>query len=91
MKLIVGLTGGIGSGKSSVGAPVRGATASPSIDADAISRTLHRARRRGDARDRAAFGRESSTPDGALDRARMRALVFRDPARGGASRRSFIR
>ncbi|MFN0299091.1 MAG: dephospho-CoA kinase [Burkholderiales bacterium] len=79
MKLIVGLTGGIGSGKSSVGREFE-AHGVAVVDADAISRAL--TARGGAAIDaiRAQFGDDLIDATGALDRARMRALVFSDPA-----------
>lgn len=80
---VVGLTGGIGSGKSSVAAlfAERGITV---VDADAISHQLTAPG--GGAIDaiRAEFGDSMIAADGALDRARMRELVFQDP---GAKRR----
>lgn len=77
--LRIGLTGGIGSGKSTVGALLvqHGATL---IDADAISR--HLTGSGGAAIDALAaeFGREIVDTSGALDRDRMRQLVFADAA-----------
>ena len=63
------------------------------IDTDVIARQLTAARRRRDRRrSRAAFGADFIAADGALDRARMRALAFADAAtRSAASRRSCIR
>ena len=76
--LLLGLTGGIGSGKSTVGAMLveRGARL---IDADAVSRSLTAAG--GDAIEPIAerFGRNFITADGALDRDRMREKVFSGP------------
>jgi dephospho-CoA kinase len=75
----LGLTGGIGSGKSTVAAMLvdLGATL---IDADAISRASTAAG--GDAIPaiRATFGEAFIDAQGALDRERMRDLVFADPA-----------
>lgn len=74
----LGLTGGIGSGKSTVAGMLaeRGAAI---IDADAISRQTTAAG--GPAIDaiRQAFGPEFITTEGALDRDSMRALAFSDP------------
>ena len=75
----IGLTGGIGSGKSTVARmwAQRGALV---VDADAISRSLTA---NGGAALPAlarAFGADTIGPDGALDRARMRKLVFDDAA-----------
>ena len=89
----IGLTGGIGSGKSTVADDARRARRRASIDTDAIARALTAARRRRDRRrSRAAFGADFIAADGALDRARMRELVFADAgARKRGSRRSCIR
>jgi dephospho-CoA kinase len=75
----VGLTGGIGSGKSTVLDMLRQFGAA-SIDADAISRASTAAG--GAAIDAIArrFGPEFITPEGALDRERMRARVYADPS-----------
>jgi len=75
--LRIGLTGGIGSGKSTVARAWTEAGADV-IDTDAISRALTAA---GGAAMPAivhAFGAQAAGPDGALDRAYMRALAFRD-------------
>nr|WP_145544856.1 dephospho-CoA kinase [Variovorax boronicumulans] len=75
----LGLTGGIGSGKSTVSAMLveRGAAL---IDADANARSVTAPGGAGIAPIRAQFGDALITADGALDRARMRELAFRDPA-----------
>ncbi len=77
--LRVGLTGGIGCGKSTVAEVLRehGATL---LDTDAISRDLTAAGGRAIPLLRAHFGPASVDAQGAMDRARMRALVFADPA-----------
>ena len=76
--LRVGLTGGIGSGKSTVATLFedRGAAV---VDADALAHDLTAAG--GTAIDaiRDMFGAEAIRPDGALDRAWMRQLAFSDP------------
>ncbi|MCS6944296.1 MAG: dephospho-CoA kinase [Sutterellaceae bacterium] len=74
----VGLTGGIGSGKSTVAALLqeRGAAV---IDTDALAHELTAAGGAAMPAIRAAFGDEYLTAEGALDRARMRALVFGSP------------
>ncbi len=79
MKLAVGLTGGIGSGKTTV-AEHLGALGATIVDADAISRALTATG--GGAIDavREAFGAGLIAADGALDRAAMRALAFSEPA-----------
>jgi dephospho-CoA kinase len=74
----LGLTGGIGSGKSTVAAMLAqlGATV---LDADAISRSVTAAGGMAIEPIRAQFGPEFIASDGSLDRERMRALVFSDP------------
>jgi dephospho-CoA kinase len=74
---VVGLTGGIGSGKSTVAARLQ-ARGAAVVDTDEISRTLTGPA--GDAMEavRAAFGARFVTSEGALDRAAMRAFAFED-------------
>jgi dephospho-CoA kinase len=74
---LLGLTGGIGSGKSTVSAmfAARGAVV---IDADAISRATTAAGGSALPAIAAAFGPGLIDASGALDRAAMRALVFQD-------------
>jgi len=75
----VGLTGGIGSGKSTVAAMLAelGATV---IDADAISRASTAVGGSAIPGLRQAFGDDYITADGAMDRDRMRARVFSEPS-----------
>ena len=75
----VGLTGGIGSGKSAV-ATLFGELGAGIIDTDAISHSLTTAG--GDAMPaiESLFGSKYLTTDGALDRTAMRERVFSDPA-----------
>ena len=73
----IGLTGGIGSGKSTVGAMLAELGAQL-IDTDAIARQLTEPGGAAIAALSAAFGDAAIGPDGALDRARMRSLVFAD-------------
>ncbi len=75
----LGLTGGIGSGKSTVAGMLaeRGAAI---IDADAISRATTAAGGAALPFIAEAFGAHMIGQDGALDRAAMRQLVFSDPA-----------
>jgi dephospho-CoA kinase len=77
--LRVGLTGGIGSGKSTVAAALaqRGARI---IDTDAIARELTAPGGAALPAIAAAFGTDMLDATGALDRARMRAEVFSQPA-----------
>ncbi len=74
----VGLTGGIGSGKSSVAALLAGHGAAI-VDTDAISRRLTGPGGLAIPALRAAFGDQVITDNGALDRERMRHLVFSNP------------
>ena len=75
----VGLTGGVGSGKSTI-ATMLSAHGAAIIDADAIAHQLTNTG--GAAIDalRESFGTEAIAADGSLDRARMRAHVFSDLA-----------
>lgn len=75
----LGLTGGIGSGKSTVAARLqaRGATL---IDADHISRSLTASGGMALPLIAQAFGADLIDAQGALNRARMRELVFADPS-----------
>jgi dephospho-CoA kinase len=75
--LRVGLTGGIGSGKSTVAAAwvALGATL---IDTDAIAHALCAPHGAALPALRAAFGDSIQAADGALDRQRMRAIAFTD-------------
>jgi len=76
---VVGLTGGIGSGKSAVG-DLFAARGVAVIDTDAIAHELTAAGGGAMPAIRAGFGDGVATADGALDRAAMRAMVFADPA-----------
>lgn len=75
----LGLTGGIGSGKSTIAQLLcrHGATV---VDADAISRQTTSAGGRAIDAIEKTFGPEFITGEGALDRARMRGRIFSDPA-----------
>lgn len=73
----IGLTGGIGSGKSTVAGFLREAGAAI-VDTDAISRQLTLPHGAAMPAIAAAFGPDFVTPEGALDRDRMRALAFSD-------------
>jgi len=79
MTFVVGLTGGIGSGKSAAADrfAARGAAV---IDTDVIARELTAPGGAGIAPLRAAFGAKLLTPDGALDRTQMRRMAFADPS-----------
>jgi len=73
----LGATGGIGSGKSTFSGMLARCGAAV-IDADAISRAVTAAGGAAIAPIRTRFGAQFITPDGALDRARTRALAFAD-------------
>jgi dephospho-CoA kinase len=74
----IGLTGGIGSGKSTVAGFLarRGAAI---IDADAISRSLTAPGGRAMAAIASTFGESMLGSDGAMNRQAMRERIFRDP------------
>jgi len=76
--LRLGLTGGIGSGKSSV-ASIMASAGATIMDADAISRSLTLPGGRAIPAILAEFGEQLIAPDGAMDREAMRALVFSNP------------
>jgi dephospho-CoA kinase len=76
--LRLGLTGGIGSGKSTVASILASAGAAV-MDADAISRSLTLPGGRAIPAILAEFGEQLIAPDGAMDRDAMRALVFSNP------------
>ena len=77
MNYLVGLTGGIGSGKSTV-AGMFAAHGVRIIDTDLISHQLTQADGEAIPAIRDAFGAHLINPQGALDRSRMRDLVFAD-------------
>lgn len=79
MRFVVGLTGGIGSGKSAA-AEEFGRLGATAVDTDAIARDLTRAGGAATGQVRGLFGDEYIDAQGAMDRAKVRALVFRDPA-----------
>ena len=77
--LRIGLTGGIGSGKSTVALRLASHGAGV-VDTDAISRRLTATGGRAIPALREAFGDSAIDAHGALDRRQMRHLVFGDPA-----------
>ena len=79
MPYSVGLTGGIGSGKSSASDRF-GELGAGVVDTDEISRELTAPAGAAIEEIRKQFGPEFVTADGGLDRARMRRLVFADAA-----------
>lgn len=73
----LGLTGGIGSGKSTV-AQILASAGAAIMDADAIARRITAPHGAAIAPIAEAFGPQAIGADGALDRAYMRQLVFQD-------------
>ncbi|MBT2337296.1 dephospho-CoA kinase [Variovorax paradoxus] len=73
----IGLTGGIGSGKSTVAA-LLAAQGAVLVDTDAIARRIAQSGGIAMPAIEAAFGRTVLASDGGLDRAAMRQLVFAD-------------
>lgn len=79
MRLIVGLTGGIGCGKTSA-AKVFETLGADVVDTDSISHALTGPKGAAIEAIRQAFGEKYITRDGALNRPSMRALVFSSKA-----------
>ncbi len=79
MSYLVGLTGGIGSGKSAV-ANLFAAHGVPVIDTDVVAHALTATGGMAMPKIRELFGEQMLTQEGALDRAAMRAHVFAKPA-----------
>jgi len=79
MRLVVGVTGGIGSGKSTAAQRFqeRGADV---VDTDAIARELTRPGQPALAQISERFGAELLAADGGLDRDKLRTRVFSNPA-----------
>ncbi len=80
MPYCIGVTGGIGSGKSSAAAAFA-ALGAGIVDTDDIAHELTAAGGQAMPAIVAAFGPAILSADGSLDRAAMRELVFADPAR----------
>lgn len=74
---IIGLTGGIASGKSTVASELRKQNV-PVFDADEVSRNAVAKGSKGLALVAEAFGAEYLTADGEMDRAKISQLVFSD-------------
>ena len=77
MSLVIGLTGGIGSGKSAVAHMLaeRGATV---VDADSAAHQVYRAGTKGWHQIVTAFGRDILHHDGSISRKQLAAIVFHD-------------
>lgn len=80
--MVVGLTGGIGSGKSTA-ADRLAALGAAVVDTDEVARHLTGPEGAAMAALQAEFGAKYVTREGALDRDAMRALAFEDPAARG--------
>src|SRR5450631_2271583 len=79
MSFVVGLTGGMGCGKSTV-ADLFAEQGAGIIDTDVIAHSLTQRGGAAISAIRAAFGDDYLTDDGALNRAKMRGLIFSDAA-----------
>ena len=79
MVYCIGLTGGIGCGKSTVAHAFESLGAAV-IDTDAIAHTLTQTDAPGFKEIIRQFGTDFVLPQGALDRAKLRTLVFSDPS-----------
>jgi dephospho-CoA kinase len=77
---VFGLTGGIGTGKSTVSRMFR-EEGLPVVDADRIAREVTAPGRAAYEAVVRAFGREILLPDGGIDRAKLGGIVFSDPAK----------
>ena len=75
--LVIGLTGGIGSGKSTV-AELFAKHDVPIIDADVISRELTKPNAPAIAKIISHFGSDICLPDGSLNRKKLRDIIFTD-------------
>ena len=78
MSYVVGLTGGIGSGKSEV-AQAFADLAADVLDADAVAHAVSAPGEAGHAAVVEAFGTECLQPNGAIDRGWLRERAFADP------------
>ena len=76
---VIGLTGGIGSGKSTV-AKLFAELGVPIVDADKVARDVVAPGTEGLREVTAAFGEDVLAPDGSLDRAKLGERVFADEA-----------
>jgi dephospho-CoA kinase len=78
--LTIGLTGGIGSGKSTV-AQILGEFGAPILDADKVAHTTYAPSAPAYAAVVAAFGDDIVAPDRTIDRKKLGAVVFGNPER----------
>src|SRR5207244_12732870 len=75
---VIGLTGGIGSGKSTV-AGILAELGARVLDADRIGHEVYRPGTEGHARVVAVFGPGVVAPDGTIDRRALGSIAFRAP------------
>ncbi len=75
---VIGLTGGIGSGKSTVATMLEDLGA-VIVDADTVGHEIYRPNSEGWKRVSEAFGTALLSPDGSIDRRKLGAIVFNDP------------
>jgi dephospho-CoA kinase len=78
--LTIGLTGGIGSGKSTV-AQILGELGAPILDADKVAHTTYAPGATSYDAVIAAFGNDVVAPDRTIDRKKLGAIVFGNPER----------
>lgn len=76
-KIVIGLTGGIATGKSTVSKLLKAARI-PIIDADIIARQVVEPGTPALAKIQATFGNEVLFPDGSLDRKKLGTIIFND-------------
>ena len=79
---VIGLTGGIASGKSTVAGMLR-AKGAPVLDADLIAREILAPGEEAWQEIVDWLGAKILTPRGAIDRRRLGELIFSDPKKGG--------
>lgn len=77
-RYLVGLTGGLASGKSTIGRWLADASFTV-LDADRVVADLYTPNERGAAAVRKLFGNGALAPDGSVDRSKLARLVFADP------------
>ena len=77
MSLVIGLTGGIGSGKSAV-ANLLGERGAAVVDADTVAHEVYRVGTDGCRQILATFGRDILHHDGSISRKKLAAIVFHD-------------
>lgn len=77
---MVGLTGGIATGKSTVSKRLQ-AKNIPVIDADVLAREAVQPGTKGLARIVKAFGKDVLLPDGSLDRKKLGSIIFNDESK----------